>query len=96
MKSIGFRCRAQSGFRCRVSGVRKRQAWGMGYIKNSEWGWRNADIKREKTAFQTFLNAHLIKSGFAETDPETDHKYFKRFISYQKKSKKLLVEKNHE
>ncbi len=44
---------------------------------------------------RTFLNAHLIKSGYAEADPETDHKYFKRFLSYQSKSKDLLW-KNHE
>jgi len=36
---------------------------------------------------RTFLNAHLIKSGLAKVDMERDHKYFKRFISYQEKVK---------
>ena len=38
---------------------------------------------------KTFLNAHLIKLGFAEADTKSDHKYLKRFLAYQYKSKEL-------
>lgn len=36
---------------------------------------------------KTFINAHLIKNGFASTDDRFKYKYYERFLNYEKYEK---------
>ena len=35
---------------------------------------------------KTFINAHLIKNGFAETDRSFEYKHYKRFLNYEREA----------
>jgi len=95
------------GTRVRLLGLREKPGKGaaaMAFLRQKTRGQKvfvrfegtGCDEAGSRTGYlylknKTFLNAHLLKRGLAEADPESEHRYRRKFLEYEAKNQEHLA-----